>query len=230
MQTEILRAPGCSEIYFPDVAPNAAVLSLAISGYALDKYHGNVSPQLALGPAETPLKNVPAHQRQNLRTAENRARRRGCAVSEVAAEHLPHFIAALMQLHSARQGQLGEGGLGEDSRVLPFFIEAFGALAREGIVRAYSLNCEKRLIGGYLGFLHKERASYYFGGFDPAFSFESPGTILIGHAMRSAAAQGACVFDFLRGAERYKYGWGACDRQLLSVSFVRRFGDVQLAS
>jgi CelD/BcsL family acetyltransferase involved in cellulose biosynthesis len=135
-----------------------------------------------------------------------------------------------MQLHSARQEQLGREGVAKDTRVLPFFIEAFGRLTCEGVVRAYALECEGRLIGGYIGFVHRERASYYFGGFDPAFAFESPGAILVGHAMRCAALEGAHIFDFLRGAEPYKYAWGARDRQLLSLSFVRQFSDVELAS
>jgi CelD/BcsL family acetyltransferase involved in cellulose biosynthesis len=48
--------------------------------------------------------------------------------------------------------------------------------------------------------------------------------------MRCAVLEGAQTFDFLRGAEPYKYAWGARDRQLLSVSFVRRLSDVELAS
>jgi CelD/BcsL family acetyltransferase involved in cellulose biosynthesis len=230
LEAHIGRIPGCSEICFPDIAPNASVLSLAFEGFLANKSTGQSSPELALGPAGNPLANVPAHQRQNLRTAENRARRRGCVTNDVAAEELRRFVPALMQLHSARQHHLGRDGLGSDARVLPFFIEALTALAREGVVRAYSIVGDERLIGGYLGFLHRGRASYYFGGFDPQFAFESPGTILIGHAVRSAAAEGAHMFDFLRGAESYKYAWGARDRQLLSLSFARQFSDVELAS
>jgi CelD/BcsL family acetyltransferase involved in cellulose biosynthesis len=226
----IARIPGCTEICFPDVAPNAAMLSLTLTDFAMDKSPGQASPELVLGPAGNPLENVPAHQRQNLRTAENRARRRGCVTNDVAAEDLREFIPALMQLHSARQRDIGRDGLGGDRRVLPFFIEAFTALMREGVARAYSIVSDGRVVGGYLGFLHRGRASYYFGGFDPQFAFESPGTILIGHAMRSAAAEGAHIFDFLRGAEPYKYAWGARDRQLLSLSFARQFSDVELAS
>jgi CelD/BcsL family acetyltransferase involved in cellulose biosynthesis len=230
LETHIARIPGCTEICFPDIAPNASVLSFTLTDFAMDKSAAQACPELPLGPAGNPLENVPAHQRQNLRTAENRARRRGCVTNDVAAEDLREFIPALMQLHSARQHHLGRDGLGRDARVLPFFIEALTALAREGVVRAYSIACEGCLIGGYLGFLHRGRASYYFGGFDPQFAFESPGTILIGHAMRSAAAEGAHIFDFLRGAEPYKYAWGARDRQLLSLSFARQFSDVELAS
>ena len=230
LEAEMARVAGCTEICFPDVAPNASLLSLSLQEFAAQKRLGQPSPQLALGPAGDPFKNVPAHQRQNLRTAENRARRRGCVISVVGTENLPQFLPELMQLHSARQRHFGRDGLATDRRVLPFFTETFEALAREVVVRAYTIACEGRLIGGYLGFLHNGCASYYFGGFDPAFAFESPGTILIGHAMRCAAAEGAHTFDFLRGAEPYKYAWGARARQLLSLSFVRQFRDVELAS
>jgi CelD/BcsL family acetyltransferase involved in cellulose biosynthesis len=230
MEAEIARITGCAEICFPDVAPNASVLSLTLPGFSARRSAGQASPELTLGPAETPLESVPAHQRQNLRTAENRARRRGCMTGEIAAEDLPRLLPALMQLHSARQRHLGRDGLAGDRRVLPFFTEAFTALAHEGVVRAYLMACEARPIGFYLGFLYSGRASYYFGGFDPEFAFESPGTSLIGHAMRCAAAEGARIFDFLRGAEPYKYAWGARDRPLLSLSFARQCSDVELAS
>jgi CelD/BcsL family acetyltransferase involved in cellulose biosynthesis len=230
MEAEIARITDCTDICFPDVAPNASGLSLTLPGFAAATNADQTSPELILGPADTPLKNIPAHQRQNLRTAENRARRRGCLTREIGAEELPQFISESMQLHCARQQQLGREGLGRDTRVLPFFTEAFGALARQGVVRAYSMLHESRPIGFYLGFLHRGRASYYFGGFEPEFAFESPGTILIGHAMRCAAAEGARIFDFLRGAEPYKYAWGARDRPLLSLSFARQCSDVELAS
>ena len=230
LQEEIARIPGCSEVCFPDVAPDACVLSLTSNRRARNTSPAQTSPELPLGPPDDCLRHVPPHQRQNLRTAENRARRRGCALADVSQADLPRFLPALMQLHCARQRHLGRGGLGADARVLPFFREAFGALAGEGVVRAYSLICEGRLSGGYLGFLHRGRASYYFGGFDPKFAFESPGTILIGHAMRCAAAEGARMFDFLRGAEPYKYAWGAQDRRLLSLSFAPQLDNVELAS
>ncbi|MEA2857910.1 MAG: hypothetical protein QOH98_2231 [Methylobacteriaceae bacterium] len=229
LQAELARAD-CREICFPAVAPDAAILAIIPDELTLSRRPAELAPELALGPADNPLINVLAHQRQNLRTAENRARRRGCVVSGVAIEELSGFIPAVMQLHSRRQKYLGRDGLDRDARVLPFFQDAFAALARRGVLRAYSLHCEARLIGGYVGFLHEGRASYYFGGFDPSFAFESPGTILIGHAMRDAAAEGAHTFDFLRGAEAYKYAWGARDRPLFSVSLARQRADVELAS
>jgi CelD/BcsL family acetyltransferase involved in cellulose biosynthesis len=54
----------------------------------------------------------------------------------------------------------------------------------------------------------------YIGGFDPEFALLSPGTLLIGHALDAATAEGATATDFLRGAEPYKYRWGAVDQPM----------------
>src|SRR2546423_211750 len=62
------------------------------------------------------------------------------------------------------------------------------------------------------GLAGHERTLAYLHGFDPAYEFESPGTILVGHAIEEAVREGAREFHFLRGRESYKYGWGARDR------------------
>jgi CelD/BcsL family acetyltransferase involved in cellulose biosynthesis len=49
---------------------------------------------------------------------------------------------------------------------------------------------------------------YYLSGFDPAYERLGPGSLLIEHAMTFARHAGQRWFDFLRGSEPYKYGWG----------------------
>jgi CelD/BcsL family acetyltransferase involved in cellulose biosynthesis len=41
--------------------------------------------------------------------------------------------------------------------------------------------------------------------------------LLIGEAIAMAAAEGAASFDFLRGAEPYKYRWGAIDQPMFAL-------------
>jgi CelD/BcsL family acetyltransferase involved in cellulose biosynthesis len=64
----------------------------------------------------------------------------------------------------------------------------------------------------------KGRVFYYIGGFDPDHEALGLGTVLVGHAIAEAEAEGCCSFDFLRGQESYKYRWGAVDRP----SYARR--------
>ena len=69
--------------------------------------------------------------------------------------------------------------------------------------------------------LGSDRILFYLSGFDPAFRFESPGTILLGAMLEQAIAEGRREANFLRGAEAYKYAWGARDRFNAGRSFVR---------
>jgi CelD/BcsL family acetyltransferase involved in cellulose biosynthesis len=56
---------------------------------------------------------------------------------------------------------------------------------------------------------------FYLGGFDPALARFSPGKLVVGYAIEYALVHDrARAFDFLRGAETYKYLWGAVDQPL----------------
>ena len=48
-------------------------------------------------------------------------------------------------------------------------------------------------------------------GWDVAYAPHSIGSVLIARAIGEARAHGARTFDFLRGAEPYKYRFGASD-------------------
>ena len=117
-----------------------------------------------------------------------------------------------VELHGARWRTRKEPGVLSDRRVLAFHRAAISCLAAEGVVRLYGLRVAERLAATYYGFLDRGRAYVYLTGFDPTFSFESPGTLLLGHAINEAWRMGAREFHFLRGAEKYKYTWGAVDR------------------
>jgi CelD/BcsL family acetyltransferase involved in cellulose biosynthesis len=56
---------------------------------------------------------------------------------------------------------------------------------------------------------------------DPAYADESPGSILIGHAVGEAVREAATEFHFLRGGESYKYRWGAVGRWNRKQTFTR---------
>jgi len=84
-----------------------------------------------------------------------------------------------------------------------------------GLLRLYSLRLADRTVASFYGFTHtaagKKRAYFYLSGFDPALAGLSLGSLVIDYAVRTAVAEGAAEFDFLRGRETYKYCWGAQD-------------------
>ena len=59
---------------------------------------------------------------------------------------------------------------------------------------------------------------YYLSGYDPDLEKLSIGNILVAHAIEQAVRDGATTFDFLRGAEEYKYRWGSQDQPLYHVA------------
>ncbi len=160
---------------------------------------------------------IPPRQRRKHRMAVNRARRRGVLRFETGDARM---LDALLRLHAARWTRRGEpGGVLADARVGAFLAEAVPAMHGAGLVRLYAVRIGDAVAGAWLGFSHRGRVYAYMGGFDPAFAHESPGTLLLGHAIAAAEAEGAREFDMLRGSEAYKFAWGAARR----VSRCRRF-------
>ncbi len=92
----------------------------------------------------------------------------------------------------------------------------------QGIARLYALMIGDAAVGVYYGLFHGDCAYAYIGGYDPDHAFESPGAVLIGHAIERAIAEDAREFHFLRGREAYKYEWGAVDRWNSKLVLSRR--------
>jgi hypothetical protein len=61
---------------------------------------------------------------------------------------------------------------------------------------------------------YQNKIYLYNSGYDPQYSYLSPGIVLIGYLIREAIESGRCEFDFLRGRESYKYRFGAKDSNI----------------
>jgi len=81
-----------------------------------------------------------------------------------------------------------------------------------GMLRMYAVRCNERIVAVFYGFALNGTVYYYLSGYDPDLEKLSIGNILVAHAIEQAVRDGATTFDFLRGAEEYKYAWGATDR------------------
>ena len=206
-----------------ELAPGAAARGLPVPpGCTESAAAQSACPVLTLpGPGGDPLATVPAGQRRKVRMARHRAARRGGQVAAVEPAELAGFLGELERLHMARQEVRGEQGVFRDPRVLAFQSEALPRLSDAGLLRATRLTIEGRVAGAYVGFLAGGKAYAYLGGFDEAFAFESPGTVLLAHAIEDAVSEGCGEFHCLRGREPYKYQWGAVDRYNERRSFLR---------
>jgi CelD/BcsL family acetyltransferase involved in cellulose biosynthesis len=207
-----------------ELAPDACALGLPCPDGCNEALVGqSACPVLAL--SSGPEQGIPKQKMRKLRMARNRvARRDGAEVIRVETDQAGDFLDELFRLHGARWETRDEKGVLADRTVRLFHQEAIEGLLMAGLLRLYLLRIEGAAAGAYYGFHHAARAYAYLGGFDPAFTFESPGTVLVGHAIAEAVWEGAREFHFLRGREAYKYEWGATDCRNQRRSFRRSPG------
>ncbi|MBI1885026.1 MAG: GNAT family N-acetyltransferase [Chloroflexi bacterium] len=92
-----------------------------------------------------------------------------------------------------------------------FFRRLVVDLAGEGQVRLYFLRLNGVRTAGVLCFEGEEELLLYNSGYDPAYASSSVGVLSKALALEKAIGSGKRCFDFLRGAEPYKYDLGARD-------------------
>jgi CelD/BcsL family acetyltransferase involved in cellulose biosynthesis len=207
---------------FEELMPGATAMSLPCpADWQEQTAAQSACPTLVLGPGGF-ADSVPKAKRRQLTLAHNRAARRGAvALRQADPASIGGALDHLFRLHGARWQRRGETGVLADDPVQGFHRAAAPGLHDAGLLRLHTLAIEGEVVAAYYGFQHRERAYFYQSGFDPGYEFESPGTLIVAHAMEQAVGEGAREFHFLRGQESYKYGWGAVDRWNRRRSFRR---------
>jgi CelD/BcsL family acetyltransferase involved in cellulose biosynthesis len=210
-------------IEFPQLRADSPLLD-ACAGWRGEIRPAEPHPVLPLaGEGDLP---IPKSMAANLRTCRNRAARAGTVKFEQAdAASLPEFLDALLRLHASRWTERGQPGVLAEPPVQACHAEAAPLLHAEGLLRLHGLRLDGELVAVLycLADLPRRQACrcyYYIGGFDPRFATLGPGTLLVAHAIREAMKEGATGFDFLRGAELYKYRWGAVDQAMSSLRIL----------
>jgi CelD/BcsL family acetyltransferase involved in cellulose biosynthesis len=173
---------------------------------------------------------VRSKQRRNLRTAQNRISRNGSWHTETAnTETLPEYLSTLIRLHTSRWNELREPGVLADPKVQQFHQRAAPRLLGSGLLRFYGLRFEGRLIAVLHTLVDKNAVYCYMQGFDPAYVEFSPGMLILEAVIRDAVREGRTAVDFLRGREKYKYGWGAQDQPTFRIR-IRKSAPVDIAA
>jgi CelD/BcsL family acetyltransferase involved in cellulose biosynthesis len=102
-----------------------------------------------------------------------------------------------------------------------FFREVGDALAAAGLAGLWMLWLEDRPAAALFCLEQGESVSLYNSGFDPEARAMSPGVVLIARTIEDAIARGFRRYDFLRGEEPYKYGFGAVPTEVMRVTLER---------
>ena len=195
--------------------PSSAVLSAPPpAGWSDSILDHDPCPVLDIAGAGDELENlVSTHFRKKIRYYRRALERLGGMRVECAtAANLAELLGALYQLHAARWERRGFPGVLADDVVQRFHGDVAPRMLEAGALRMYATRLAERIVAVFYGFALEDTVYYYLSGYDPQLEKLSIGTIIVAHAIEQAVRDGATTFDFLRGAEEYKYAWGATDR------------------
>src|SRR4026208_642323 len=92
-----------------------------------------------------------------------------------------------------------------------------GRRAAGGWARLWFLEFEGEAVAAFLCLEYAGSVGLYNSGFDPARAVRAPGIVLLALVIRDAIDRGFPIFDFLRGEEPYKYGFGPAPEDVLNV-------------
>ena len=179
-------------------------------------------PVLRLPPSCDLLRNsIPAGKLRDIRQYRHRAERiGGWSIETADTQNTDEFLTALIGLHGLRWQSRGDAGLFCDDRLDTFHRRAVQELAQAGLLRLQLLRLTGSIAAAYYALLGAKRILFYMSGFDPKFARQSPGTILLGHMIEQSIREGRRELHFLRGAEQYKYAWGAVDQMNITRRLV----------
>ena len=168
-------------------------------------------PRLAI-PAGGAELELSAKFRKQLRAYGRRLQREGVGFRWVGPERMTEsLLETVFRLHERRwslrpgRSSFDRGRAGFHRRLI----------ARAGPGRGPAVvlaERDGRAVGVLYGFCWRDQFAHYQTGWEPEWAAANLGTVLVGEAIRLAGQAGARVFDFLRGAEPYKYRFGAADR------------------
>lgn len=127
------------------------------------------------------------------------------------ASEAESFAHELIRLNRSRIGQKGQISSLEDPAFRDFLIAVIPAMAISGLAAMDIVEMDGQTVGAALNLMHGQSIYYYMGGFDDAAKNLRPGTALFARVIERGIEAGYLKYDFLRGAEPYKYRWGATD-------------------
>ena len=132
-----------------------------------------------------------------------------CKFSRVrTADELEPAMNALVRLHQARWESKGDRG----SFAIPGFEdclrEAASASLEEGRLRMWTLELNGKIAAARIGFFDNGVVYCFQGGFDPAYSKDSLGKVLLGLCLRDCIEDETVrEYNFMGGDDSYKDCW-----------------------
>jgi CelD/BcsL family acetyltransferase involved in cellulose biosynthesis len=210
---------------FSDLTAGSPLLAHPVPpGLCADLRPHGVAPCLSLPPDAEAFHNGLTHGlRRTLRRCRRRLEERSGPIScdQVPAEASAAMLETLFQLHTEQWQRLDEPGVLAETRVREFHRRVVRVLSKDGTLRLWAMRCDGHIVGVKYTLWRNDCVWSYISGIDHVYKPLSAGALLFEEVIGRAIAAGCTQFDFLRGAESYKYAWGARDRQLYKLVIAR---------
>ena len=185
LQAELARHPGLVEVHPHSVCP---VMNLP-----------STWEQFIADRSRNYRKKMGEYERRLARDLKATLRR-----SETP-DDLARDLPVLVRLHRERWGR--ESRAFRSDEYIRFHERLAGRLLARGALRLFTLESGTRPLAMLYCFCDGHRYYYYQAGRDPELSRYRVGFVVMHQAMKAAIEEGVEAFDFLRGAEEYKYHW-----------------------
>lgn len=209
------RADGVDACDLIEVPPASVLHGIKPAGWSMHWTPSEPCPVLQLPATVAELGGVvPGNTLRKLRMNRNRAERAGgFTIETTTAATAAGMFTDLVHLHQARWTAQGEAGVLSDPAVERWLRDSIPGLLSEGAIRLQSLRIKGIVAASCCALLAgQDRILFYMSGFDAAYAFVSPGSLLLAAMLEQAIAEGRREANFLRGRESYKYAWGAVDQ------------------
>lgn len=136
-------------------------------------------------------------------------------ITETAA--VPEFLEIFLKMFVESRTDKAEFLTGQAEG---FFRELALAMAEHGFLRSGILELDSKPVASVFAFDYKDTVYLYNSGFDPSRSYLSVGILSKALLIKDSIERGKKKFDFLKGAERYKYHLGGVEVQLQKCAII----------
>jgi CelD/BcsL family acetyltransferase involved in cellulose biosynthesis len=203
----------------PDRSPAGRLLheALARRGWAATRHVEGPCPRTALAGTweETIARFAIDDRREVRRRLRNIQKERRVELEVVAGgPEVAPAMREFVEMHQQRWARDGYWGAFADRSMAEFHCEAAERLGRRGWLFLAFLRVDGRRCAVNYGFAFRDSVAIYLTGareVPPELARHSPGRLVHALSMQWTIASGRPVYDFMRGAERYKYELGAVD-------------------
>lgn len=187
-------------------------------------YRTSTCPYLSLPKSEEELlQGLSRNMRSKIRRVNNKIKKSADLSISLARDErsLNGAIGDLFRLHQLR--------FSDKQKKTKFAFEKRGAFhqnaarlfLKKGWLHFYTIRKNNEMIGALYCYNYKGTLMYMQGGFNPEYAKLNLGNYIIYRAIRDAIDQQLEIFDFMRGAEEYKFRWTSDVRYLHRLIIAR---------